>query len=339
MINKNIRFYIAIQGRFTPKRYIKLAQYIEELGFDRIYIYDDLMFYSSIPILTLIAEHTKNIEIGPMVLNGFYRHPAIIVSNMLGINEIAEGRTVIGMGRGAFYDFLGMDGSEEYTRNGFEETIRFMKHLLDGKREIFQGKFYNATENAYLKIKSANLPIVAGTWNEDMAYIAGKYCDEIQIAETWNIDYLTRLRNSFVQGQKDANQPTEPRFSIGGVSCVSDTASKCREKMLDTFLVYFPYLTNILRRLDVDYDEDNIARICQLANAANYKEAAKYITPDMVEALTNWGTPERVVNKINITLKSVKVNSIMFSMPYGVDDSVEKNLKMLREKVIPYIKV
>ena len=53
--------------------------------------------------------------------------------------------------------------------------------------------------------------------------------------------------------------------------------------------------------------------------------------------LTIWGTPKQVAKKISNTLKQVKVDSIMFSVPFGIEDSVEKNLTLIKEKVIPYI--
>ncbi|NOQ26210.1 MAG: hypothetical protein GQ564_12675 [Bacteroidales bacterium] len=57
----------------------------------------------------------------------------------------------------------------------------------------------------------------------------------------------------------------------------------------------------------------------------------------MLDTLTIWGTPEKIVEKINNTIKNVKINSIIFSVPFGIYDSIEKNLKLIKEKVIPYI--
>jgi len=204
--NRNLKYYVALQGNQSPTSYIKLAKYIEQLGYDRIYVYDDLFYYPSIPILTLIAEHTKKIELGPCLLNSFYRHPAIITTSVLAINEIAPGRTVLGLGRGAFYDFLGMDSSEIGTREAYEENIKLVKHFLNGFKEEFNGKFLKANKNAFLRIKTADIPIITGTWNEDMAYIAGKYGNEIQIADVWDIEYLNRLQNSFLIGNCETGE-------------------------------------------------------------------------------------------------------------------------------------
>ena len=92
---KKIKFYVSLQGNKKPEEFIRLAKFIENLGFDRIYVYDDLMYYSSTQILTLIAEHTKKIEIGPCLVNGVYRHPAIIAQEAVFLEEIAPGRSVL----------------------------------------------------------------------------------------------------------------------------------------------------------------------------------------------------------------------------------------------------
>lgn len=335
-MNKH-KFYVALQGNHSPLSYINLAKYIEHLGFDRIYVYDDLLYYPSIPILTLIAEHTKNIQLGPCLLNGFYRHPAIIASTILTLNEIAPGRTILGLGRGAFYDFLGMDSSEENTRMAYEENIRLVKHFLELKKENFKGKFFNANPNAFLRIKSAQIPITTGTWNEDMAYIAGMYGNEIQIADVWDIDYLNRLQNSFLMGNCETNQINDPKFSIGGICCVSENEEECRKKVIETTIVYLPYLTNILDRCGVKYKNEDIEQISKLSKAGKIKEAAKYVSDEMIDTLTLWGTPKQVASKINKVLKHVQADAIMFSVPFGIEESVEQNLKLIKEKVIPYI--
>jgi 5,10-methylenetetrahydromethanopterin reductase len=336
-MNNKIKFYVALQGTLPPTQYIKLAKQIEDLEYDRIYVYDDLFYYPSIPILTLMAEHTKKIELGPCLLNGFYRHPAIIASNILSINEIAKGRTVLGLGRGAFFDFLEMDSSEENTRKAFEENVKLVKHFLSEKREEFKGDYFNANKNAYLRIPSAEIPLITGTWNEKMAKIAGQYCNEIQIADVWDINYLNRLQNNFLIGNSETNLINNPNFSIGGICCIAEDEEKCRIKTVETLVVYLPYLTNILKRCGVIYNEEEITKISELSKAGKIKEASQFVTDEMLDTLTIWGTPEKVIEKINNTIKHVKVDSIMFSVPFGIHDSIEQNLKLIKEKVIPYI--
>lgn len=336
--DSKLKFYVALQGNYSPKYYIKLAKYIENIGFDRIYVYDDLFYYPSIPILTLMAEHTSKIEVGPCLLNGFYRHPAIITSSILAINELAPGRTVLGLGRGAFFDYLGLDSLEPNTRKAFEENVALIKHFLSNKKENFYGDYFKANMNAFLRIKSADIPLIGGTWNENMAYITGKYCSEIQIADVWDVDYLNKLQNSFLVGNCESNSNVIPKFSIGGICCISEDEKKCKEKVLETLVVYLPYLTTILDKCNVKYSAENIEKISILSKSGKTKDAFKYITNEMIDTLTLWGTPAHVANRINTMINHVDIDSIMFSVPFGIDSSPEKNLQLIKEKVIPLIK-
>ncbi len=337
MLSKKIKFYVALQGNYAPTKYINIAKKIEELGYDRIYIYDDLFFYPSIPILTLIGEHTSKIELGPCLLNGFYRHPAIITTSILSINEISNGRAVLGLGRGAFYDFLGMDIREETTRYAYQENIQLVKHFLEMNKTEFNGIYFKANQNAFLRIKSADIPLITGTWNLDMAYIAGKYSNEIQIADVWNIDYLNQLQNNFLIGNSETKQISNPKFSIGGICCVSEDEKLCKEVVTETLIVYLPYLTKILDKCNVKYKQEDIDQITKLSKAGKIKEATKYVSDEMIDNLTIWGTPKQVVDKIKQIRRSVKIDSIMFSVPFGVEESPEENLKLISEKVIPNI--
>ena len=102
MPESSVKFYVALQGCYPPLEYITIAKNIERLGFDRIYIYDDLMYYPSWPILSLIAEHTKKIGLGPCVVNGFYRHPAIKEAAVIAISDEDDGIRIK-----AFLSYLG----------------------------------------------------------------------------------------------------------------------------------------------------------------------------------------------------------------------------------------
>ena len=87
--NESLKFFVAFQTYEKPEEYIHMGKAVEALGFDRIYVYDDLMYRPSWPILNLVAHHTKNIELGPCVVNGRYMHPALIAMNIVFLEEFS----------------------------------------------------------------------------------------------------------------------------------------------------------------------------------------------------------------------------------------------------------
>lgn len=338
-MNKGLGFYIALQGCYSPEEYVHLGKTIEASDFDRIYVYDDLMFYPSFPILSLIAEHTSKIQIGPCLVNGFYRHPALIASNMAFLDAVSNGRAVLGLGRGAFFDFLKMRTSERYTRVAFKETLLLIRHFLEQKNTAFNGKIFSTTENAILRVAPPQKPhIVTATWNSKMAYIGGKYSHEVQLAEVFTESYLDKITEAFTKGCNESLD-VEPKYlSIGGMICVADDPSKAIDKAKKTLAIYIPYLKTILKNHKIDVKSSLIKKIDHESKHGRYLEASKLIPDDFVSILTLSGTPDEVAKRIKALITGRPIKGVMFSPPYSIFDSLEENIKYISNKLIPKLK-
>ncbi|HCT29182.1 MAG TPA: hypothetical protein DIW31_00245 [Bacteroidales bacterium] len=303
-MKKGLNFYIALQGGYSPNEYIRYGKLIEDKGFDRLYVYDDLMFYPSFPILNLIAANTSRIELGPCLANGLYRHPALIASNAAFLDAVSNGRSVLGLGRGAFFDFLKMDTDEKFTRKAFKETIMLTSHFLKKKEQAFKGEIFNTTKKAVLRVPSPSNPyIITATWNPKMAYLGGRYSDEVQLAEVFTDTYLKTILKTFQKGIHDSKSKSKKHISIGGMVCVSDDTKKAIEKAKKTLAVYIPYLKTILKNNKVDVKSTLIRDIDLLSKRGNFLEASKLIPDDYVSMLTLTGTPTDVALKIKKLIK------------------------------------
>lgn len=331
----SLQFYLGVQGDKSPDTYIHLARKAEHYDFDRIYVYDDLLYYPAYPVLVTMAQHTRRIGLGACLLNGFYRHPAIVASNYAYLYRMIGPRAIMGLGRGAFFDLLGMPTSEAHTRKGFEETLGMIRHLLFGAREPFTGELFRASEKAFLKVPVPSEPrLLTATWNTDMALLAGKYGTALQIAEVWNLNYMQELYAAYVQGLKESLLPMEPEFSIGGMVCVGNSEREALEKARRTVAVYLPYLQTILRKDGIDPDSELVRRIAAHSKAGEMDKAANLIPDHMVKALSLVGTPEQIAHRINALRKDVPIRGILFSPPYGTHDSILKNIKFLKKELI-----
>lgn len=324
------KLYLALQGDKTPEEYIAFSIQAEEKGFDRIYVYDDLFYYPAYPILATMAQHTKTIELGACLLNGFYRHPAMIATNYAYLYQTINTRAVMGLGRGAFFDLLNMETSENHTRQGYEETAQLIHHFFKGKKGPFNGKIFKTNEKAFLKIPIPEKPhIVTATWNRDMAYLAGKYSHELQIAEVWNDNYLSELLEAFLKGNKENPLIENPKFSIGGMICIGNNEQEALMKAKSTVAIYLPYLQTILKSNGFDPESDEIKKISQLSKMGRLEEAA-HCTPDEIAmALALVGTPEQISTKIKDIQRKFPIHGILFSPPYGTGETIDDNINLL----------
>jgi 5,10-methylenetetrahydromethanopterin reductase len=82
-------------------RSVELAQLAQELGYDRVWLFDSAALYEDIWItLALVAEHT-DIQLGTAVLVPNLRHVMTTASAIATIERLAPGRLACGFGTGA----------------------------------------------------------------------------------------------------------------------------------------------------------------------------------------------------------------------------------------------
>src|SRR3954451_2055050 len=80
---------------------LEYARLAEELGYERVWLYDSAALYEDIWIwLARIVEHTS-MQVGTAVLVPNLRHPMTTASAIATIEELAPGRLAVGFGTGA----------------------------------------------------------------------------------------------------------------------------------------------------------------------------------------------------------------------------------------------
>ena len=89
--------------------FVELAQLAESLEFDQIWVSNDLFFRSAPVLLSAAAVATRTISLGTCVLNPYSVHPAEIAMTAVTLQELSDGRFVLGLAAGA-EDFLGWAG-------------------------------------------------------------------------------------------------------------------------------------------------------------------------------------------------------------------------------------
>jgi 5,10-methylenetetrahydromethanopterin reductase len=106
-------------------RAIELAKRAEDLGYQRVWLFDSAALYEDIWIwLALVAEHTE-IQLGTAVLVPNLRHVMTTASAIATIEGLAPGRLVCGFGTGATARWvLGKDALSWATTRRYLEQLR-----------------------------------------------------------------------------------------------------------------------------------------------------------------------------------------------------------------------
>ena len=109
-----------------------LARYGEELGYDRCWVPDSQMIWSNCyAVLALAAANTRRNKLGTGVAIAGTRIAPVTAHSIASINQIAPGRTFLGIGTG--HTAMRVMGQNPMPLAEFRECLRVVRELLAGE--------------------------------------------------------------------------------------------------------------------------------------------------------------------------------------------------------------
>jgi alkanesulfonate monooxygenase SsuD/methylene tetrahydromethanopterin reductase-like flavin-dependent oxidoreductase (luciferase family) len=183
---------IPMGARYRDMRAAAVAA--EEAGFDGIWTWDHLRdpdgTGAAVPeawtVLTALAEATRRVMLGPLVLNVANRHPGLLANMAATLQEVSGGRLLLGLGAGGSralpyareQDGIGVPVEPDRVRAGrVAEAAQVMRRLWAGDDTSFDGSYYRLDRpHGYLR-PDPPPPIIVGGFGPRMAAIAGRYGD------------------------------------------------------------------------------------------------------------------------------------------------------------------
>ena len=185
--------------------------------------------------LAAVAMATKKIPVGLGITSPYMRHPTIQANEAAAIDELSNGRFIMGIGVGMVgIEYLEYDVKVMRPVPVHEESMDIMRHVWSGKAFDYQGKFFKSTMPAYDRAAdglATEIPIYVGATGPYMQRLSGRYSDGMLLAGL-TAPHFVRYAIEYMQaGAKDAGRELQADFQVGGVilcSCSKD-GDKARE--------------------------------------------------------------------------------------------------------------
>ena len=174
-----------------------VVQQAEKDGFDSVWLADHLLYrnpgeptrgiWECWTMLAALAEATRRVEIGTLVLCNSFRNPAILAKMATAADEVSHGRLILGVGAGwnePEYRAFGLPFDHRVDR--FEEALQILVPLLRDGYADFAGRYYQARncENVPRGPRPAGPPLLVGTQGPRMLKLTARYAD------LWNAGYM-----------------------------------------------------------------------------------------------------------------------------------------------------
>lgn len=149
-------------------------------------------------VLPAIAAVTERVRLGPLVSPTSVHHPALLANRAGTLDQLSNGRFVLGLGAGwqiNEHAAYGIELEVSGTRvSRFEESIQIIKSLLTKDHTTFKGKFYEFTDApCEPKPVQSPLPIAVGTGSPRMLKITARHASDWN---TWGAPELAAERHA-----------------------------------------------------------------------------------------------------------------------------------------------
>lgn len=300
-----------------------MAQILDENNFDSLWIPDHLFnavgsgpsnfastedfrkdAFESWTTLSALSSITKKIKLSNIVTCNLFRHPSLLAKMASTLDNISNGRLILGIGAGWFKpecDAYGIPWKKYHDRvKMLEESLTIINLLWAKNQSSFNGEFYKL-DNAYLEPKPIQKPrpkIWVGGCSDRMINIAAKFGDGIDILANnlFTKDEIKNKINSFKLAGKNIGR--DPDSLSVSHSC---------------YLIIDPDERNALKQAQLCADEIGVS----LEN---------YVNCHLV------GTAESIADKI-LSFEKIGVEKILLQLPHSI--SVTQNFC---DNVVPLLK-
>src|SRR5262245_30429684 len=213
---------IAFQTDKPLSAYGPLAAAVERYGFAGVTVYNDLLYQPAWLPLLEIARHTRRVRIGPAAISPFTCHPINIAGNIDLIDEAAQGRAYLGLARGAWPAFLGVEPRRPAT--ALREAFECVRRLLARSAEPYDGEVFRLAGGDSLRwqILRDDVPFLLGSWGPQTIRACIRHVSEIKIGGTANPDVIPHIRADIVAAARAAGRDPGATGLVAGAVPVAD---------------------------------------------------------------------------------------------------------------------
>ena len=325
---------IAFQTDKPLSAYGPLAALAETYGFDGVTVYNDMLYQPAwLPLLEM-ARATKRVRLGPAAVNPFTCHPLTIAGNIALIDEASQGRAYLGIARGAWLDFLGLEPRHPVT--ALREAFESVRHLLRRSTEPYRGKVFQLAGGDSLRwnVYRADVPFLLGAWGTKAIHACLPFITEIKIGGTANPAVVSKVRADVEAAARiSGRDPREVGIVVGAVTVVDRDGAAARLLARRKVALYLPVIAQLDHTLQIE--PDLLIRINEAAAAYDFDRAASYVSIDLLHRLACAGTPDEVAEQAH-RLFEAGASRVEFGTPHGLNE--EQGVRLLGEAVLPLLR-
>jgi 5,10-methylenetetrahydromethanopterin reductase len=346
-MNKEIS--IAFRSEVDQRTLEKTAQAARRYDFAVISVYEDLGDPSPMyPLMTFartirvqgdapFQSHAASeaTRFGPACIV-VPKYPSMdgVVGEIARLDNIAPGRTYLGLAAGAWMDAVGLpQGTVQQVR----EAAEVSRYLLEKRDDGYAGDFYTVQPGFTLAFPTpeTRVPFLIGAWGANMVALAGEIADEIKIGGSVNPAMVPIIRSRLTRGAEKAGRSVDDiGIVLGAVTVVDENRQTALAVAREKAAIYIEAIGEKDPTAMADFS-DEIRAIKQAVRQGDIATAVANLPDALADRFVFAGTPHDIIKKTE-EIFAAGASRVEFGTPHGIDEI--EGVRLLGEKVLPYFK-
>jgi F420-dependent oxidoreductase-like protein len=292
---------VAFWKNYDRKMYLRAAQLADDLGYDSFWV-PEAWGYEVFSLLTEMAVHTKRIRLGTGIVNVFSRSPGLLAMHAATLDEISEGRFVLGIGTSGKRVIEGFHGRPfEKPLTQVRDVIRVVRTLLAGGKLHEAGAELAAYRPFELAFKPTrpSVPIYVAALKQKAIESIGELADG-WIPTFWPYDKLQVGRDWIAAGAARAGRDPS-KIVVAPFTTLLPMGGGAGVKMAKDIISFYiggmgDYYIELLTGFGFGEDCKRIEELYK--NKETRSQAAAAVPEGMIEALTISGDPQQCIEEL-----------------------------------------
>jgi probable F420-dependent oxidoreductase len=308
------------------QRFLELIELAETHGFEYGWTYDShVLWEESYATLAVAADRTERIKLGHFVTNPGIRDPTVTASWYATMQDISNGRMVMGIGRGD--SSRRVVGLKPVKVAEFERRCAMIKDLMNGRKVEWNDKELELT---WVREELPDIEMWIAGYGPKALAVAGRIGDGviIQLADPQIIQWI--METARTSAQEAGRDPAALKCIVGAPSHISDDLADAREQVR-----WFPAMvSNHVMDLIEKYGWESeiptaLTDFVKARKFYDYKEHSRvgakhggFVTDEICDRFCVLGTAEQATEKLR-ELESVGVDQFnIYLMTHGQEETL-----------------
>jgi 5,10-methylenetetrahydromethanopterin reductase len=330
-LERNRRVGLAFLGAPCVPEMVRLAQKAEAAGFESVWVAETRITRDAVVPMAAIAAATECVRIGTAIMNVYTRTPVVIAITFVGLDELAPGRIVMGLGAGSPLILAPQGQPFEKPLTRLREYTEVLRPLMRGEAVTYSGRTVRLdgariedmlSPEGSIATGSMSVPLYFGVTGPRSLELAGAVSDGVLLNVCLPTTYVTHARALMTKGAASAGRDAaELEVGMMLVASPDEDSARGKDRARRFIALYLSMFPNIAK--ETGLPEATVAQMRQAFTAHGVDAAARFVDDEIVDLLSVAGTPAECRRRIDAYRAAGVDLPILVSLEGAIDQTIE----------------